>query len=239
MREIKFRGYPIHNNPELVKGGEERYYLSEERIKGVIESTKKEQEEGMGFAFKPKTGEDIANSITGKAGSRKTDNFLLEPIVLGWSRTTDEKGAEVIHRHPVEVANAVTAGKRDNTQNYVVEPRVIVVGDLQPYNKWGKCIRQQNFVISSEGVSMAITAKHLMHEFKIQEPVTYRIRKLTERECFLLMDMPEEYIDRIQAAGISRSQQYKMAGNSIVVACMYHILRKLFIDTEIKILTLF
>ena len=67
----------------------------------------------------------------------------------------------------------------------------------------------------------------------------YRIRKLTERECFRLMDMPEEYIDRIQSAGISRSQQYKMAGNSIVVACMYHILRKLFIDTEIKTLTLF
>jgi DNA (cytosine-5)-methyltransferase 1 len=218
---------------------DERYYLSEERLKGVIESTKKEKEAGRGFAFEPKTGEDIANSITGNAGSRKTDNFLLEPIVLGWSRTTDENGAEVIHRHPVEVANAVTAGKRDNTQNYVVEPRIIVVGDMQPDNKWGKCIRQQNFVISAEGLSMAITAKHLMHEFKIQEPVTYRIRKLTERECFRLMDVPEEYIDRIQAAGISRSQQYKMAGNSIVVACMYHLFRKLWIDTQIKTLTLF
>jgi DNA (cytosine-5)-methyltransferase 1 len=71
------------------------------------------------------------------------------------------------------------------------------------------------------------------------EPVTYRIRKLTERECFRLMDVPEEYIDRIQAAGISRSQQYKMAGNSIVVACMYHLFRKLWIDTQIKTLTLF
>jgi site-specific DNA-cytosine methylase len=116
---------------------------------------------------------------------------------------------------------------------------VIVVGDLQPDNKWqGKVTRQQNFVISSDGVSMAITAKHLMHEFKIQEP-SYRIRKLTERECFRLMDVPEEYIDRIQAAGISRSQQYKMAGNSIVVACMYHLFRKLWIDTQIKTLTLF
>lgn len=230
---------PLRLKDVLEPKVDERYYLSDERIKGVIESTKKEQEAGRGFAFEPKTGEDIANSITGNAGSRKTDNFLLEPIVLGWSRTTDENGAEVIHRHPVEVANAVTAGKRDNTQNYVVEPRVIVVGDLQPDNKWGKCIRQQNFVISSEGVSMAITAKHLMHEFKIQEPVTYRIRKLTERECFRLMDVPEEYIDRIQAAGISRSQQYKMAGNSIVVSCMYHIWRKLWIDTQIKTLTLF
>ena len=43
----------------------------------------------------------------------------IEPkIVLGWTR--DEKG-NVIDRHPVEVANAVTSAKRDNTQNYVVE----------------------------------------------------------------------------------------------------------------------
>lgn len=39
-------------------------------------------------------------------------------VVLGWTR--DEKG-NVIDRHPVDVANTVTAAKRDNTQNYVVE----------------------------------------------------------------------------------------------------------------------
>lgn len=47
-----------------------------------------------------------------------------------------------------------------------------------------------------------------------------RIRKLTPRECFRLMDVDEEYIDRIQAAGISDSQQYRMAGNSICVCVM-------------------
>ena len=55
-----------------------------------------------------------------------------------------------------------------------------------------------------------------------------RIRKLTPRECFRLMDVDEHYIDRIQAAGISDSQQYRMAGNSIVVACMEGIFRNLF-----------
>lgn len=41
-----------------------------------------------------------------------------DKVVLGWSR--DSKG-NVVDRHPVEVANCVTAAKRDNTQNYVVE----------------------------------------------------------------------------------------------------------------------
>ena len=60
-----------------------------------------------------------------------------------------------------------------------------------------------------------------------QEP-RYRIRKLTPRECFRLMDVDDNMIDKIQAAGISNSQQYKMAGNSIVVACLYGIFEQLF-----------
>ena len=69
----------------------------------------------------------------------------------------------------------------------------------------------------------------------LQEQVTnkrYRIRKLTPRECFRLMDLNETDIDKIQNAGISESQQYKMAGNSIVVACMEGIFRNLFSTEE-------
>jgi DNA (cytosine-5)-methyltransferase 1 len=60
----------------------------------------------------------------------------------------------------------------------------------------------------------------------------FRIRKLTPRECFRLMGVSEENIDTIQAAGISNSQQYKMAGNSIVVDVLYYIFKKMFIDKE-------
>lgn len=70
-------------------------------------------------------------------------------------------------------------------------------------------------------------------EMKIlSDTADFRIRKLTEREVFRLMDVSEEDIDRIQKAGISRTQQYKMAGNSIVTNVMYHIFRKMFVDTE-------
>ena len=58
----------------------------------------------------------------------------------------------------------------------------------------------------------------------------FRIRKLTPRECFRLMDVADSDIDKIQQAGISKTQQYKLAGNSIVVSCLYHVFRKMFID---------
>lgn len=112
-----------------------------------------------------------SNTIT----SVQKDNVVVEPIVLGWSR--DKKG-NVVDRHPVEVANCVTAAKRDNTQNFVVEP-------------------------------------------------TFRIRKLTERECFRLMGVKDEDSDKIRAA-VSKSQCYKLAGNSIVVDVMVYMFDQLF-----------
>lgn len=63
----------------------------------------------------------------------------------------------------------------------------------------------------------------------------YRIRKLTPTECFRLMDVEDEGIEKIKSAGIAKTNLYKLAGNSIVVACMFHIFRKLFVKMETKI----
>lgn len=59
-----------------------------------------------------------------------------------------------------------------------------------------------------------------------------RIRRLTERELYRLMDVDEPDIDTLLAAPIPRTQHAKLAGNSIVVACLYYIFRNLFVDTE-------
>ena len=60
----------------------------------------------------------------------------------------------------------------------------------------------------------------------------FRIRKLTPRECFRLMGMNDCDIDKIQQTGISNSQQYKLAGNSIVVDVLEGIFRNLFISSS-------
>lgn len=70
-------------------------------------------------------------------------------------------------------------------------------------------------------------------------PIRKAIRKLTERECFRLMDVNESDIDKIQDSGISRSRQYCLAGNSIVVACMEGIFFNLFSSGKVESTTLF
>ena len=44
-----------------------------------------------------------------------------------------------------------------------------------------------------------------------------RIRKLTPKECWRLMGFEDSDIDKCIEAGISNTQLYKMAGNSICV----------------------
>ncbi len=50
------------------------------------------------------------------------------------------------------------------------------------------------------------------------EPPRYRIRKLTPKECFRLQAFTDEAHDALEAAGISNSQRYKMAGNAVTVS---------------------
>lgn len=74
----------------------------------------------------------------------------------------------------------------------------------------------------------------------------FRIRKLTPRECFRLMGVNDADIDKMQAAGISNSGLYKLAGNSIVAGgnyvdyngnvdgVLYNLFRKMFIETGVE-----
>lgn len=57
-----------------------------------------------------------------------------------------------------------------------------------------------------------------------------RIRYITPRESFRLMGLNDNDIDKIQQLGISDNQQYKLAGNSIVVNVLETIFQSLFED---------
>lgn len=68
--------------------------------------------------------------------------------------------------------------------------------------------------------------------------IEFRIRKLTVRECYRLMDVPENVIDKMLSCDengkqiISNSQGYKLAGNSIVVSCLYHLFEQIWYPKE-------
>lgn len=56
-----------------------------------------------------------------------------------------------------------------------------------------------------------------------------QLRRPTERECFRLMGIDDETIDKMLSTNLHYHAYYKMAGNSIVVDVMYYIFKNMFI----------
>ena len=85
-------------------------------------------------------------------------------------------------------------------------------GGQQPY--------QQNRIFDINGISPAILAN--LGGDRNHNINDYRIRRLTPRECFRLMDFPDTF-----TWDVSDSQAYKQAGNSIVVKVLEKIIKNL------------
>ncbi|WP_346304240.1 DNA (cytosine-5-)-methyltransferase [Bacteroides sp.] len=95
--------------------------------------------------------------------------------------------------------------------------------------KPGDTINAFNKHVDKTGFSPTLTTRPEGFKTAIL-PVTdnIRIRKLTPKECFRLMGFSDEDFDSAQKAGISNSQLYKQAGNSIVVDVLYYIYVELY-----------
>ena len=57
-----------------------------------------------------------------------------------------------------------------------------------------------------------------------------RIRKLTPLECWRLMGFSDKDFEKAKSTGVSDTQLYKQAGNSIVVNCLEAIFKNLVIN---------
>ena len=147
-----------------------------------------------------------SNTIT----SVNKDNLLIEPNVLRQERTEQCKQLRKMNRDK---------GMKFNQGNKEYSPRTDGVS---------------NTLSTSVKDNMLAVPELRMEDGCMvdKEGRKYRIRKLTPTECFRLMDVEDKDIEKMKQAGIAKTNLYKLAGNSICVACMFHIFRKLFIEKE-------
>lgn len=86
-------------------------------------------------------------------------------------------------------------------------------------------------VIGGGNISPTITTQDNaggLMQVSVNNNKRYRIRRLTPRECWRLMDFTDEQFDRAKSAGLSDTQLYKQAGNSIVVGVLEQIMSNLY-----------
>ena len=96
-----------------------------------------------------------------------------------------------------------------------------------------KAIGQRDRTYGINGISPNLTSTDYKQPKQIVEntnklDMVNRIRKLTPLECWRLMGFRDEAFYKAQELGVSDSQLYKQAGNSIVVNCLYYIFKNLF-----------
>ena len=88
---------------------------------------------------------------------------------------------------------------------------------IEPYNKRVRMDKLSGTLTTRpEGLKTAMIPV-------VETQSGYRIRKLTPRECWRLQAFPDELFDKAQQAGLSDSQLYKQAGNSVTVNVIEYI----------------
>lgn len=158
--------------------------------------------------------------------------------------------AQYVAEQLKEIAQAARSGD--------VAVSVLPNGDLRPYraDRTDKSTVTEFDTKNENNLANTVTSAHAGNVYG--EKTMYRIRKLTPKECLRLMDVEDADIEKIEAypwksyaereealSGlsdkerkremrkcISKSAKYKLAGNSIVTSCLYHIFRTLFIDNQ-------
>jgi DNA (cytosine-5)-methyltransferase 1 len=162
--------------------------------------------------------ENVSNALT----SVQKDNLLIEPKVDIFNKS--DKQANRVLSEKSDLCTTLSAMQGGNTQ-----PKIIFMGH-EIKNGDGLYLNPSPNYSRGGLTGISRTIKADTHPAGTCQG--FRIRKLTPTECFRLMDVNEDYIDKLLNSGISNSQLYKLAGNSIVVSCLYHIFRKLFIETK-------
>lgn len=172
-----------------------------------------------------RVGKQIANTLT-----TSCNQGVVTDATICLNSKVDGKQPSVADR--IYDTNGIAVARTSGWKQNIAE--VQQVGTTKE-TEWN---RQQYRVYGIDGLSPCLNCCGGGGlEPKIESRL--RIRKLTPRECFRLMDVDENVIDKIQAAGISNSQQYKLAGNSIVVACLEKIFEQMFFPQYTNSRTLF
>lgn len=179
-----------------------------------------------------------SNTLTSVA----KDNYVLEPEVVGIKQATQkgyiecELGGVADLSYPdSKFRRGRVQGKGQISPTLTGSPGICrIEGVNTEEDGTSRCIKAQyyktsgaNFLRDGDFGATGVS------KTDSNTDVGYRIRKLTPRECWRLMDFTDEDFDKAQAVN-SNTQLYKQAGNSIVKNVLIAILGQMFEGHELQ-----
>ncbi|MBR0295669.1 MAG: DNA (cytosine-5-)-methyltransferase [Bacilli bacterium] len=210
----------------LEKEVEERYFLSDRFIKYACDM---ENRNGFirGKRFRPHDNEsEVAFTITTNPGGRATDNFVMLPAVGAIRGRPVEGGGykQKLHVKDEPITNTITTVQKDNV---ILVPQATKAGYAAAEVGDGIYTNRMKYKRGVVQKSMIPTLKTSVSDVGVvveDKDELINIRRLTPRECWRLMGWTDERIDVAFSSGVSETQLYKQAGNSIVVNVLTSIL---------------
>ena len=209
---------------------DEKYYLSDEQTKRLKTTT---YNTGSGGVYDQ---DGICPTMSTMRGGNREPKIAASRGRNPMNPSDRSLGAPTVQRLEFNkngTTNTITSVAKDN---YVCEPAGGV--PIRTANKKG-----YDMAVNGDGIDLGHPQSNTRrgrvgHGVAKTLPTSdtqgtlddFRIRKLTPRECWRLMGFSDEDFEKAQSAGISNSQLYKQAGNSIVVNVLEGILRSLPID---------
>lgn len=208
---------------------DEKYYLSDEQVKRFLQTKEVEIK-------------DVYNTIRcggrGSVDEKHAWDIVIEPLCAASRGRNPDNPSDRTIGSPTEQRLEINYSGCTNTLR-------------RSSQRWGLSEQQfREFTSSLQKLSFEATPKkeklyymwktnesfrllretlseiqEIWQSINIKPQESYRIRKLTARECFRLMGVKDEQFDRLH--GISNSQLYKLAGNSIVVDVLEAIFKNL------------
>ena len=124
-----------------------------------------------------------------------------------------------------------------NGKYYLSERHLKYFADTKNRNGFVRAERFNPRKLEDCSTAFAITTRagcRPTDNFIIQKGKDCMIRKLTPLECWRIMGFSDDDFDRCRTAGISDTQLYKQAGNSIVLTVLESIFRNLFLKKHKK-----
>jgi DNA (cytosine-5)-methyltransferase 1 len=194
---------------------DEKYFLSEENVKNLLIYNKRQEDENRGFSAKFRDVENTTTMDALKCGGGGKDDLIK-------IKSATQRGYEIATENDsinFSVPNSETRRGRvgkgvaqtlDTACNQGICIHVLTP-DRQNKRQNGRRFKEDgdpSFTVTTQD-------QHGIYD-------GFKIRRLTPRECFRLMDFPDSF-----TWPVSDSQAYKQAGNSICVGVLEGIINKL------------
>jgi DNA (cytosine-5)-methyltransferase 1 len=167
--------------------------------------------------------QEKTNSLVKQLENKKNLNKLsAEPVMIGH---VDLKGHDAIKRVYSNSGISPTlttmgGGHREPKVAVEKEVRAVLTPDREEKRRNGRRFKE-------DGEASFTVNTIDKHGVAIGNYPRYRIRKLTPLECWRLQAFDDEDFEKAVVAGISNSQLYKQAGNTITVTVLEEIFKEL------------